>query len=676
MDNILEFYDEGIQIENKNIILNDGKIEENSYNLEIPINQNNNDLIYYGRREKPQTTYDCLLNLNNQLLHSQLNIDKVNVQKNTIDCTLYPNKMINNTLNTEIRKLLYSIPPIKWDAFTYTFAGEGVPNWHFVGHGSALVNFYFNGANNHWLTDRVHGIRYGYSANNLTQPYQYKGIGAFKDFQLHPRYNVMNIITSINSAYRQTNTSFIGDLIDTNEFSVNEFPYLISGYEKVMPYNRQQWCCWGIGENRRGNHATVYKDGRYSVPVAKLGSHICTEENDGTIVFNRDCQIQIQRIHFWGNHGNVTPAQMTAPIKFSKFTANDSETVLYEFSGNFSDTVYALRGCRSMTNPTVQQFFGGAPITQTITLKKGDKLRLYIYAQGDDKLKVSYLNVTMKWEYVENSYEVTDDDWDVDMEYYSGIKTQFLNYEDANVFTANNIEDGKLFEVPYLDCFYDHLAVTLGPVEEWEEYPVYNYYGYFTNLGELTPIKLLADICVKKGWYIIRKPNGTLKLSHQPQVQTLEDCELISIEFLNDKFGKANYVEFANGQKYVGTDDTNQNLQQEKTLYKLYAAVPKIQGIYPLVEEYEQDGGVDEDGTCKFHEVGNYYHIDRDADIANDVKWFDFVATGLNSSVYTYNVPTTNIYADFALIDGLLYMITDTKIDLEKQSTEITCFRV
>lgn len=720
MDNVIELFDEGVEIEQKNIILNDGKIEQQSWNLSLPLNEHNKELLHiandsvddtghptlsYINNTSLKTSVDCLLSLNNQLLFSNLNVDSVDYQTNTIETTLYPNKVINDFMQTEIRKLLYDNAPVAWDAFAYNLINEGIYFWGHVPVNNLLI-FYFNGANEHYLKDRTYGIKYGYDEdyleNDPTKPYLYKGLGAFKDFQLHPTFGVRQNIERINQVFRQNQPTFHDDLIDISDVNIDSSFTITSGYEKVAPYWRTQWCCWGLGKYTANGH--VYKDGKYSIPIAKLGSHICTEvdnignvsEGDGDIIkFNRDCQIQVEKLHFQALYGQtITQAQKTGDIVMSIFRYQQNgeyvEEKLFKFNGSLiyhsasgssaPSVSHILNNLKSGTDDNVDNLFTNQTFLDTINIHKNDYIRFYIdCSHTNNKLKLSYLNFIVKWKYVENSYEITDDDWDMDMEYYSGLLTQQKDYEDAsNYAQGHNLE--KMWDIPYFDCiaamFWQDRYTS--QIERWDEMPCYNYYSYWMNFGEYTPLKLISDICVKKGWSLIQKPNGCFKILPYKSPQTLNNCQLQSVDYLNETFGKLNYITYeGDGKKYVGADKSNTNLESTKTLYSLYCVEPNIRGNYHVNAEYEQEGEItDDDKGCKFKEQGNYISEGQILDTLNNTLWFDGVIGLSKSYVYTYKVPTTNVTSDVIVINGLLYMVISSKIDIANNTTEIKCFRL
>lgn len=670
MSDILEFYDDGVVIENQNVIFSNGEIEDTSWNLQIPNNEHNKRLLNIGS-DNVKIVNDCLVSIQNRLLLSKLNIDKINVQENTIDCTLYPNKVINDFMQKEIRKIVVDTP-IKWDAFAFPYYTMGVYDWSFANHYAHSLKFYLNGANHQFLKNRVYGIRYNFDDNQDT--YKSKGLGAFKDFQLHPSQPIQNMFIAINQAFRAENPAFEGDLIEyPTILSGGEFPQLISGFEKVSPHNRTQWCCFFLG--KRNGTGKMYNDGRYVVPIEKLGSHICSSaEDDGKIDFNRKCKVQITKIHFLGNNGNHTMQQVKGKVKLGLFSKHNYEkNVVFEIDGDFNNTYYTLNGLRSVFDSDIQQLFANQGILNTLSVEEGDYLRLYIDSTNGKKQKVSFINCIIKMEYVQDSYLINDDDYDVDMEYYSGIKTQFKDIENAD--TSHLID---IFEEPYYDSMLAHFSPNQ---QDWEEIPTYNHYSFYNNLGELTPLKLLCDLCVKNGWYIRQKPNGGFEIRYKKPTTQLNDCELVEIDYLNERFGKINNVEYSDGWlKFIGSDTTNENLQNDVSIYQMSVCKQDRKYIddvyYPFVPQYTQNGVASEDDDCKFNEIGNCFVENQIMDPINETKYFDGLIGKGKTYVYTFRLPTIALFHDFVVIDGLEYLVLQKTVNVGENNSEIKCVRL
>lgn len=735
--NTLEFFNQDdITIEKSNIFLSQGEIEEQSYNISVPANSHNRVLFGMEAYTSPsillqstdfQTIRDCTVSIDRSIVLSKLNIDRLDIENNSIDCTLYPNKQLITTLQTPIRELLKSDPK-PWFPWSYWFkAGECNIDWiPVVGIDavSTLLKFYCNGANNHFLKDRAYLTRYGYNKDYITEdptnPYKYKGIGAFKDFQLHPSMNAVYLLSRIKA---NPNIIESANLIDTDSIYADQIPWIIPGKEYICPNNRTQFCCWSLGTKRQNTYTTVgqtYRDGRFAIPIAKLGSHVCTElesisgsnlgDGEGdVIVFNRDCQIQFQKIHCFADKYNLAPE--SGYIRFELVHADDSEpTNLFSWHGSLIKSVIqnTLKGFHQLDyevdyegSPSGPRYLLHDIMRQNIVIKKGDKLRVVIDCNGDKKLNLRYFNLVLKWTYIEDSYEILDDDWTREMTYYSGLKSgegidpdyeSFPNIPHSGSEQSHINAVYEMFEDPYFEYFYDWHEFT-DKSEKWDEIPVYNYYDFYTNLGELTPLKLATDICVINDWDLTEREDGTYSIRENTRVVEVKDAELKSINYLNDTFGVNNIVEYENGGQKIVSKTDNLNLERNQVIYELGASSSEWKGQYLVVKQYEQDGDItDTSAGCKLAEDSNYYFFNLDytqsyKQTSSFSYLFDNLLKNDNSNLlqpdtinyswlYNFEVPRVISNCNYVCIDGIIYMIKSMVKDIKNNITNITCFPV
>lgn len=686
MDNTLEIFElDDVVIEKSNIILNGGEIEEQSFNVSVPVNKHNVDILKIDTDDF-QTARECTASVDRSVLLSSLNIDRLNVEDNSLDCTLYPNKQISTVLQTPIREL-FSSNAIPWDAFTYVFTPEDacVADWnHWLGLGRDEILMYSNGANNHFSKDRAYFTQYVYDEDN--ESYKYSGIGAFREFQLHPTVNTFDLISNLRL---QTDSSSI-NLVNVDNVHNGQTHWIIPGSCNVDPRNLVQCCCWSLGTKRRNDYtsaAKTYRNGRFIIPVAKLGSHICSEADDRSITFTRDCRIQFSKMHCFADKYRLGA---TTGLIRGELVRNETVIKLFEWSGDdiidtgaHNSVQRNLKGFHSFTNMAVASMVEDVML-DVVDIQEGDQLRIVIDCTDGKRLNLGYFNLVLKILYEEGSYEISGSDWDQEMSYYSGLKSEDAYYEEffTNSWNTSDIYDA--FDDPLVDFFYDYFEQD-SVSERWTELPVYNFYNPLVNIGDVTPLKLLTDICVANDYELVELEDGTLSLSDKIRVFNIEDAELTSIDYLNDSFGQATVVAYSTGQKTVAYG--NENLEKEKSIYELSGVPAKLVNVESYVNrivsipQYKQEEDkvelVNDDNYLFFNELmmeqAGYYA----PQISSFTYFFDNLLKDTNFSyLYHFTVQGVLENCNYVMINGLIYYVKHMNKDLKENKTNLEVFLV
>lgn len=721
MDNILEIYnDDDIVIEKSNIILT-GELSEQSFNVTVPLSEHNKNIVGF-ETEDFSTSLPCTVSIGDSLVSSKLNIDRYDTESNTLDCTLYANKTISDTLHTPIRELVYS-HILPWHSWSFYTSPTSYGSWGPVIGAEQIsqdLQLYVNGANGEWLKTRAYLTQYGYDKDYLshdpTKPYLYNGIGAFREFQMHPMTTFFNIIELINQ-YSSQQYGF--KIVNIDDLPAYDAPWIISGSENISPNNKVQFCCWDLGTKRQNTYTSAgynYKDGIFNIPIAKLGSHICTDvesisENNNTgviigdtVVFNRDCVIQFERIHCFAD--KYGPAPEDGRIKMRLRDKDGlNERLLFNWSGNqIKEDPYLLSIQKNMKGFKRVNDYGSwsdpgpaGMLSQIakdmITIHKGDQLDIVIDCHNeDDKLNLKYFNLVLKWRYV-GDYEVTIEDYEKKMEYYSGLKssdTEILDYEsyfkipsEGGTQQARIDKVYKLFEASYFDFLYDYFEFT-DKSKRWSEFPVYNYYDTICNLGDLTIIQLLTDVCIMRGWDIIEREDGTLVIVRNlniVDVDIMEPVKLLSIDYVNDIFGVNNFIKFADDNSKLVSVSENKNLEKDQVIYEMYGGVSRRVGPYGVIDQYEQDGSIkDSSSSSKLKNDCNFYLFRNPNGTTYEHSYthlFDRILTRVDySRIYTFEFPRIIQNTNYINIHGQSFMIKSMKKEIDHNKTTIECFRV
>lgn len=686
MNKQIELLDTDITIERKNLILAKGETDEISFNIDLPVNSVNKNGTNFSI-DNITTTNDCMVNIGNSNVLSTLNIDSYVVNENKLSATLYYNKIITDYLNTPIRNYIvdeefytdadgqHEGTLIKWTPFCQPRAFANTDNeWRQIipNHMNFFVNSYCNGANNHYGKDITYYPYYynpEFDDDSFTE-YATEGCGCFKNWQYHPTLRFKNCINLLNDFFKSKYNFNAVDVDSLNDGSI------ITGNEKMSPYNRNQWCSWVDGK-KYTTTAKLYNDGRNGMKIDVLGDHIITQNSDDySVKFNRNCQIQITKIHLNAEHG-TGPNDATVELVIFDNNDNIKQTLFSipfaNFANGYTNSWYGLHN----VNRSASSSFFGMPILNTLDISTGDSLRLIINANNGKKARVQYLNVILKWKYVENSYYITDDDFDTDLNYYSGFLTQAEDIDHPSDFrrstqqaTANQLR--KRFDPTTTEIIMDTWQHGM-----WSEPFVKCYYGAFNNLGELTILQLVTYMAMANGYDLYFKENGQLTVKKITEATQLNNTELTEIQYLNEKFGKNNYIEYGDGNLVLGGKSRNDNLANTATVFQtgMYTSRPIITQLTNTAyyfPTHEQDGEIEEGDEIKvdFNSIGNFTNING-TDYIDEIFKYDLPKYIYNFTVYGDNFPLGNVIT----VDGIRYMVTDNKMEVNNKKCTIKCFR-
>lgn len=704
----LELLDDDVTIESKNIILNDAEVDELSFNVTIPVNSFNKEQVNLVSNNSLNTSHKCLVNIGNNNWLGKFNIDSYNVQENTLDCTLYPNKQVFELLATPIQQLLIDQPqnPLNWNdywdgtatlfpftAFSYlkAFEQSGLQGYITPQYSNWLES-YNNGANgNYGVSRSYHSSWYNpeFDDDDFIK-YQTQGCGAYKNYMYHPSIDIRSIVTNLNE-WVKIALNVTQDIIILPQSLTNI--KLICGYEKCSPYTRSQWCSWILGE-RASSTSTHYNNNERDnfIPIEVLGTAIQTQESDDyQIVFDRDCQIQFQSIHLYAEAG-VGPNDAKVELVLKNSAGADKQVLFSKTFDEYAGQYTALwTGVQRISSPLYYYSFIYDPINNPVVVKKGDKLVLRINCSMNKKARVQYLATMIKWDYVADSFVISDDDWDVDLKYWSGILTELKDVDNVNYYLNHQ---SPLAKRKALRKVYDKtLTEILMDSEQngyWLEPFVPNYYGFMMNLGELTPLQLLSYYCLVVGCDLFVNGQGQLVVNpnafDKPMV--VQDAELTSIDYLNDKFAYFNYIKYGDDSQILVGVSNNPNTSVSKNIFEtdnvLTPFKMMIKNFTIMANQYaavryfphsEQEGDIKEEGSVKMNEIGNGVHFDSTFDIT-ELAYFDELFK-YNDPKYTYHfkvysvIPWNNVIS----INGIRYMILSRKVKINEEITEIDCIQ-
>lgn len=729
----LELLDSDVTLESKNITFNNADVDEVSFNVTLPINLFNKEQTDFLLENSVTTSHNCLVNVGEQHLMGKLNVDKYNALNQTLECTLYPNKQIVDFLTTPINRLLIdqpveaqinnwntkltpnpvaqdSVTLIPWGPFSYN-RGWGITSSEFKNyipaHWSNLIpdGGYATGANSHYGKDRTY-------LNSWYNPefddddfikYQTQGCGAYKNYMYHTELRASNIIGNLNEQYKKSyNVNF--DVIKLQQTIDNVKIYC--GSEKVSPYTRSQWCSWIVGE-REGNNIT-YPAGRTTpIPIDRLGATVLTQDSDEySVVFDRDCTIQFEKIHLWGQ--TTTLQVQSAHLRLVLLDQDNRTQIIadnkdylfdmtaYDFVGVYSivfnglhNIEYQSLGVSFNAQPICEEVNQGIFKPRIIHIKKGWRLMFQLVTTNSN-VNVKYLSLQLKWNYVYNNsnlpgYQLTDDDFDVDMEYWSGMGTELQNIDKlSDYFKTTQLATRRALRKVF-DKTLTEILIDSHQYGKWSEPFVVNYYGLMMNLGELTPLQLCVYIATVYNLDVYVDKSGCLVCTQiGDKLFNIQDAQLLSIDYLNDKFGYYNHIKYGDdSQLLVGTSE-NPNAESNKVIFETdnvtdrnYTLVPRQMPdtnviVYQQVDFFtncEQEGSNDENGDIKFNDVGNWFN-------SNKTYLFDELFK-INIPKYTYHfkIPSIIPPQNIVNINKQRYMILSRKIVVNEQTTEIEAIK-
>lgn len=709
----LELLDKDIQIESKNIIFNGSSLEENSFNVTLPLNAFNQNEIDFTSPTQTKVKHKCLVNIGTQTLYGYFHIDKYNVKENTVDCTLYPNKQIIEFLSTPVQQLIIDQPAeqfaqwhyenqqpvnivntagvslLPYGPLSYNVANSmsQLSNNYLPNYSSRFIREYGNGANNNYGISRSY-LPFFYNpkiTDDEFEEYQTVGVGTFKNYMYHPTIKCSDLVTLINQQYRYNNSVNFNVIEVGNGVDLDW--NIICGSSKISPYTKSQWCHWCLGE-RAATSSTTYNSGRTNpILVELLGSHIITQNSDETsVVFDRDCRIRCEMLHI---KCSTSGYYNDARIKLVVMRDNEVVDVLFEktalaMSGPCSIYWKNIKKIDRYVNPPAD--FRNTPLNRSITLKAGDRIALIVDCGLGVGLTthINYLSLMLKWNYEPFSYSITEDDWDIDIPYWSGFQTELQDVDTISGYIKNTEANTrkalrKVFDKTMTELIMDYQYDPDDIKYKWVEPFVANYYGMFMNLGSLTPLQLMSYISVAQGCDLYVGDQGQLIVSKDSfsSPQRVYNAELISIDYLNDNFAQENYIKYGNDISPVGNSN-NPNSEIIKTLFETDNTVVKESLVrYPsptllwqnsdIFLHLEQDGEIDSDDGVQNNEMGNGFFLDGkeyfDKIFETDIPKYTFRFT-----VYDL-LPPQNII----IINNQRYLILNRKNNIEKQTTDIEC---
>lgn len=703
----LELLDDDVTIESKNIILNDAEVDELSFNVTLPVNSFNKEQVNLVSNNSLNTSHNCLVNIGNNNWLGKFNIDSYNVLEESLDCTLYPNKQVFELLSTPIQRLLIDQPqnPQNWNtdwdgsatlfpftAFSYGNAiGLSEFRTYIPNQSSNWLESYNNGANGDYGVSRsYHSSWYNpqFDDGDFIQ-YQTQGCGAYKNYMYHPTTNLRSVVTNLNSLFRS--------VLDTTMDSIiipQSLPNIrmTCGYEKCSPYTRSQWCSWITGERASGTGAHYNNDQSNNLlPIEVLGTAVQTQESDDyQIIFDRDCHIQFQSIHLYAEAG-VGPNDATVELVIKDENNNDKQILFSKVFSNYA-TQYSMHwtGVHRIDRTVPGYSFRYDPVANPVVIKRGDRIVLRINCANGRKARVQYLATMIKWDYVADSFVVNDDDWDVDLKYWSGILTELKDVDHISNYiklteTATRKAMRKVYDRTLTEILIDtHLHGI------WTEPFVPNYYGLMMNLGGLTPLQLLSYYCIVMGCDLFVNERGQLVVNKDAfdNPMVVADAELSSVDYLNDKFAQFNNIRYGDDSRMLVGVQNNPNAEVSKNIFetdnvvapsklitKNFTTTVNLYSAARYFPHLEQEGDIKEDGGVQTNEIGNGYLLGSFLN-HKELAYFDELFK-YDEPKYTYHFKVYSVipWNNVIIINGIRYMILSRKVKINEETTEIECIR-
>ena len=460
--------------------------------------------------------------------------------------------------------------------------------------------------------------------------------------QLHPSRPFNAVLGDVNNAYSDFTLPYVDDDI-----------YVVSARKTVCPQNTKQMMMF-IGDNEVG-HTT-------NIPVIG-GQHITNDlswegedihNGQETIVFNRDCNLTINEAWFsYKKSGN--------PIVEGDFFVDVyiNGTTQLRFTGYYDVASKMIK----------------VAVNHTFTINEGDELKAKALTTAG---YLEMVNITLDCDITD--YEITYDDYDTELIYHPDCA--FV----MNVNYNNNVEKQELNGGYFY--FYTHTLTTIYSISFQTTRRAISYFGFWSNLPELTMKEVYEALCWQTNQFI-RRGYRCLEWSSPTISKQIAEFSLQETRTTSDVVGRKNYILY-NDEEALQPDFSINNswLDDEVTIYQSviqYATTNNNRLLYFWQYDYTHKTEVDDNGNridaseATFNEVdglvlGVIAVNNRGAKYLTtlpDMSSFDLkkLTRSIELDVETYQI--INPETSFIYLDGRKYFIIDMTINYREGTTDL-----
>lgn len=644
MENIIDLITNDMQVEYNNPLFSGELIGEISFGVRIPLTSNNRRLlqIYNPLHYNPQS-FSVMISDPHVVSHdAELTLDRVDIQENIAEGTLYINKHLYTILNTPIAQLNPDTEAtiVAWHCFSYRY------QWYesyFPQFSSNRIAAYCNGGNRNWFPDKFSTWR-----TNTGRAYR-TGYYAFKSYQYHPNIALSELMNKLNGI-AGLNLEFSPEQIE--QYNITR---ILSTRKRVSPHNTTQWVYWS-GDNT--NYPFSSTDNHYRISVELGGQHIANNlegvetEDFPRITFNRSCKLKMTRYSCSFKKNGVATVSGTLKLKiFDLYTAEKYELVSLELN---------TQGEYQALNTATTQY----------NIAAGDYIELSLNGVSGS-CQANKLRFWSKFEITE--YEVTEEDYNSELQYNSGLAEEYIAFSPNMELALYNERAEEAFIPAVAQAFHKNNNGTL----LWDELPCYSYFGIYANLGELTFTDLLLALCYNHN--LIPSIDAlTIALNNidLSQYQTITRYQLTSIEVMNDTFAQSTNVKYGDDQRQLLVHFRGANLEKETDLYEMQfgTARPLTLGSYRTISFPQYTISDSEPNANNVTYQGNYTYNDLPpifattegnllGHISNPLKIKALFSYLQSSCIYNFSIYEPILH-HLLSIEGHLYIVHSYTINI------------
>ena len=652
MNQPLDIYEleEQITIERSHPIIGGGSIvSQQSYNIELPLNENN---VKQLNIRPPYDNIKSSVNVqvtehNHNSANSVLNVDKIDFENEKMEATLYLDKVPNDILVNEIRKTIIDSSDTIYPWWTWSYKYNYTD--HFPSYNDAFKP-YFNGGNTYSFPDGYGDWVEGTDGYDYREKY---GAGVFVNWQYHPSCALPTIITKYGQLLEDVGVKLDLGSIDTDY-------KILATHRKVCPQNEKQWLYYSIDKHTQKADKTI-TDVYTRVSCSTGGQHICNDYAGGQseatkITYNRSCTLNITALCF--RYLSRTGIQRGS-VRLQVYDRDDEAKT----EQNYTFVITTDSESTYMT-----------PVSLSWHIDEGDYLVLELHSHYTSRANTGLINLKelKLWLRCEiDGYTITDDDYDTDLVYYSGLM------EDAD-----NPFDWA--------CWYNSMKI---PVSHYwgETYmPCWSYFGYYTNLGETSFSDILMWLSARYNKFPMFQ-NGRVYLEDTIQTTTpLLYADLQYIDLLSDYFAKRNTLTFSDYTITLNQID-NANLEDEKAILELPFTLGKSKQFICRLEEPQPTvpaalngqnfisiDQYSEDGSFNDLDVVIYKDHPQSNSVIRDFKIKDFFLKHVTSPMI-YHIRVQGSVSQsvmVATINAATYLVLSKSYNVATAETEMDCLKL
>lgn len=366
------------------------------------------------------------------------------------------------------------------------------------------------------------------------------------------------------------------------------------------------------------------------------GQHVADDMDEEYVTFNRDCKVNMETFVSWKKRLLVT----------NDFTF----TILFIKPDGTVDT-------RNMTIPSSHYTNHVDSFTSSIAVQSGTKMTFVVQNYNKYEFVEAMANMTI------TDYEITDDDYGMELEYKfappalkvydKGTETTTdFNFDGStHSYTCNNAQNTQYFTLPRKS---------------------YSYYGYYCNLPRLK----LADVLFSMQWILGQRvvwKDFSIMFESANKSVVCDNAVITELRPASASFGRKNYLKFANETEIDPIGEIpNQWLEDEKVLH---------QSVFANSGHGQYTFKTDENGSfsAEFNDIGAAiiyrYNPARDGFVTVRINRMELneITSITEVDMETYESASE---ADYVYMQGRKFMVKDVTKDLNSGLSKVTAVMV